>query len=150
MMSEDDVKTAMKYPWISVGSDAPAGSVETAKGKGHPRAYGNFPRIIARYVRESKVLALENAIRRMTSLPAGKLNITGRGLLREGNFADIVIFDYEKIEDTATYENPHQYPKGIPYVLVNGQLVVDRGEHTGAMPGRIIYGPGKQSTAAMN
>jgi N-acyl-D-aspartate/D-glutamate deacylase len=150
MMSEDDVKTAMKYPWVSVGSDAPAGSVETAKGKGHPRAYGNFPRIIARYVRESKVLALENAIRRMTSLPAGKLNIAGRGLLKESNFADIVIFDYEKIEDTATYENPHQYPKGIPYVLVNGQLVIDRGEHTGATPGRIIYGPGKQSTAAMN
>jgi len=150
MMSEDDVKTAMKYPWVSVGSDAPAGSVETAKGKDHPRAYGNFPRIIARYVRESKVLALENAIRRMTSQPAGKLNIAGRGLLKESNFADIVIFDYEKIEDTATYENPHQYPKGIPYVLVNGQLVVDRGEHTGATPGRVVYGPGKQSTAAMN
>jgi len=150
MMSEDDVKTAMQYPWVGAGSDAPAGSVETAKGKGHPRAYGNFPRIIARYVRESKVLTLENAVRRMTSLPAGKLNIAGRGLLKEGNFADIVIFDYEKIEDMATYENPHQYPKGIPYVLVNGRLVVDKAEHTGATPGRIIYGPGKPSIPALN
>lgn len=79
----------------------------------------------------------------MTSLPACKLHISGRGVLAEGNFADIVVFDYEKIEDTATYGEPHQYPKGIPYVLVNGQLVIDKGEHTGASPGRIIYGPGK-------
>jgi N-acyl-D-amino-acid deacylase len=143
MMSEGDVKTAMQYPWVSVGSDAGSGSVETARGKVHPRQYGTFPRIIARYVRESKVLSLENAVRRMTSLPAGKLHIGGRGLLQEGNFADIVIFDLDKIEDTATYENPYQYPKGIPYVLVNGQVVIDKGEHTGATPGRIIYGGGK-------
>ena len=144
MMNEDDVRTAMQFPWVSVGSDAGAGSIETARGKGHPRAYGTFPRIIARYVREAKILTLENAIRRMTSLPAGKLRIAGRGLLKEGHFADLVIFDYQKIEDTATWENPHQYPKGIPYVLVNGQVVIDRGEHTGATPGRIIYGPGKR------
>jgi len=142
MMNEEDVRTAMQYPWVSVGSDAGAGSVETARGKGHPRAYGAFPRIIARYVRENKVLTLENAIRRMTSLPAAKLHIDGRGVLKEGCYADIVVFDFEKIEDTATWDNPHQYPKGIPYVLVNGRLVIENGDHTGARPGRIIYGPG--------
>jgi len=144
MMSEDDVRTAMTYPWVSVGSDAAAGSIDTAQGRGHPRQYGTFPRIIARYVREAKVLTLENAIRRMTSLPATKLHLGGRGVLTEGSFADLVIFDYERIEDTATYEAPHQYPKGIPYVLVNGQLVVDNGQHTGARPGRVIYGPGRK------
>jgi len=145
MMDEADVRTAMQYPWVGVGSDAGAGSIETARGKGHPRAYGCFPRIIARYVRENRTLTLENAIRRMTSLPAAKLHIEGRGLLKEGCFADVVIFDYDKIEDTATYTNPHQYPRGIPYVLVNGQVVIDNGEHTGATPGRIIYGPRYQS-----
>ncbi|RPJ73992.1 MAG: D-aminoacylase, partial [Acidobacteria bacterium] len=98
------------------------------------------PRIIARYVREARVLTLENAVRRMTSLPAGKLHLAGRGVLAEGAFADLVLFDYDRIEDTATYQQPHQYPKGIPYVIVNGQLVVDKGEHTGARPGRVIRG----------
>jgi N-acyl-D-aspartate/D-glutamate deacylase len=148
MMSEDDVRTAMTYPWVSVGSDAAALDAATAQGRPHPRAYGTFPRIIARYVRESHVLTLENAIRRMTSLPAAKLNLGGRGVLTEGAFADIVIFDYDRIEDTATYTAPHQYPKGIPYVLVNGQLVVDNGEHTGAWPGRVIYGPGRRASQA--
>jgi N-acyl-D-amino-acid deacylase len=148
MMSEDDVRTAMQFPWVSVGSDAAAGSIETARGKGHPRAYGTFPRIIARYVRDNKVLTLENAVRRMTSLPAAKLHIEGRGLLKEGCYADIVLFDLNTIEDTATYENPHRYPRGIPYVIVNGQLVIDQGEHTGARPGRIIYGPRFQAVQA--
>ncbi len=148
MMSEDDVRTAMQFPWVSVGSDAAAGSIETARGKGHPRAYGTFPRIIARYVRETGTLTLENAVRRMTSLPAAKLHIEGRGLLKEGCYADIVLFDLDTIEDTATYEDPHRYPKGIPYVIVNGQLVIDQGEHTGARPGRIIYGPRFQAAQA--
>jgi len=148
MMSEDDVRTAMTYPWVSVGSDAGALDAATAQGRPHPRAYGTFPRIIARYVREAHVLTLENAIRRMTSLPATKLNLGGRGVLTEGAFADIVIFDYDRIEDAATYTAPHQYPKGIPYVLVNGRVVVDRGEHTGARPGRVIYGPGKRDAQA--
>jgi N-acyl-D-aspartate/D-glutamate deacylase len=148
MMSEDDVRTAMQFPWVSVGSDAAAGSIETARGKGHPRAYGTFPRIIARYVRDNKVLTLENAVRRMTSLPAAKLHIEGRGLLKEGCYADIVLFDLNTIEDTATYEDPHRYPRGIPYVIVNGQLVIDQGEHTGARPGRIIYGPRFQAVQA--
>lgn len=144
MMSEDDVRTAMQFPWVSVNTDAGAGNAETAKGKGHPRGYGTFPRIIASYVREGKVISLENAIRRMTSMPARKLQIAQRGLIAEGCFADLVVFDYDKIEDTATYNEPYRYPKGIPYVLVNGQLVIDKGEFTGATPGRVIYGPGQQ------
>ncbi len=149
MMSEDDVRTAMTFPWVSVGSDAAAGNADTAQGPGgHPRQYGAFARVIARYVRETPVLTLENAVRRMTSLPATKLHLAGRGMLTEGAFADLVLFDYDRIEDTATYESPHQYPRGIPYVLVNGQVVVDKGEHTGARPGRIIYGPGRTRSSS--
>jgi N-acyl-D-aspartate/D-glutamate deacylase len=144
-MDEQDVRTIMTWPWVSVGSDAGAGSIETAQGLSHPRAYGTFPRIISRYVRETGVLTLENAIRRMTSLPATKLHLAGRGTLTEGGFADIVVFDYDRIADTATFSAPHQYPKGIPYVIVNGQLVVDKGEHTGAKPGRVMRGPGSQT-----
>jgi N-acyl-D-aspartate/D-glutamate deacylase len=144
-MNEQDVRTIMTWPWVSVGSDAGAGSIETAQGLAHPRAYGTFPRIISRYVRETGVLTLENAIRRMTSLPATKLHLAGRGTLTEGGFADIVVFDYDRIADTATFAAPHQYPKGIPYVIVNGQLVVDKGEHTGRRPGRVMYGPGSQA-----
>ena len=143
-MNEQDVRTIMTWPWVSVGSDAGAGSIETAQGLAHPRAYGTFPRIISRYVRETGVLTLENAIRRMTSLPATKLHLAGRGTLTEGGFADIVVFDYDRIADTATFTAPHQYPKGIPYVIVNGQLVIDKGEHTGAKPGRVMRGPGSQ------
>jgi N-acyl-D-amino-acid deacylase len=138
MMDEQDVRLAMTYPWVSVGSDAGALDATTAQGKPHPRAYGTFPRIIARYVREAKVLTLENAVRRMTSLPATRLHLAGRGIVAEGNFADLVIFDYDRIEDTATADNPHRYPKGIPYVVVNGHLVVDGGQHTGAKPGRVL------------
>ncbi len=145
MMSEDDVKTAMQYPWVSVGSDSGASTAETAQGKGHPRAYGTFPRIIGRYVREQKVLSLENAIRRMTSMPARKLQIEGRGLLAEGSFADIVVFDLATIGDASTYDEPYKYPTGIPYVLVNGKAVIEKGEYTGATPGRIVYGPGRSS-----
>jgi N-acyl-D-aspartate/D-glutamate deacylase len=141
LMDEADVRTAMTYPWVSVGSDAAALDAATAGGRPHPRAYGTFPRIIARYVREAKVLTLENAVRRMTSLPAGKLHLAGRGVLAEGACADLVLFDYDRIEDTATDQQPHQYPKGIPYVIVNGQLVVDGGQHTGARPGRVLRGP---------
>jgi N-acyl-D-aspartate/D-glutamate deacylase len=144
-MNEQDVRTIMTWPWVSVGSDEAAGSLVTGQGLAHPRAYGTFPRIIARYVRETGVLTLENAIRRMTSLPASKLHLAGRGTLTEGGFADIVVFDYDRIEDTATFTAPRQYPKGIPYVIVNGQLVVDKGEHTSARPGRVMYGPGGQA-----
>jgi N-acyl-D-aspartate/D-glutamate deacylase len=143
LMDEADVRTAMTYPWVSVGSDAQAYDAATAQGRPHPRGYGTFPRIIARYVREAKVLTLENAVRRMTSLPAGKLHLAGRGVLAEGAFADLVLFDYDRIEDTATYQQPHQYPKGIPYVIVNGVVVVDGGQHTGARPGKVLRGSGR-------
>ena len=143
-MDEQDLRTIMTWPWVSVGSDAGAGSIETAQGLAHPRAYGTFPRLIGRYVRDTGVLTLENAIRRMTSLPATKMHLAGRGTLTEGGFADIVIFDYDQIADTATFTAPHQYPKGIPYVIVNGQIVIDKGEHTGAKPGRALRGPGSQ------
>lgn len=148
MMSEQDITTALKFPWTSIGSDAAAavnpGGVDTL-GLGHPRGYGNFPRLIARYVREKRVLTLEQAIRKMTSWPATRMRLQSRGLIKEGCWADVVIFDYDKIEDRATYEKPFLYPVGIDYVLVNGQVVIDQGKHTGARPGQVIYGPGRTS-----
>ena len=108
----------------------------------HPRAYGTFPRVLGRYVREERVLTLADAIRKMTSLPAQVLRLEDRGRLRQGYWADIVVFDPERIIDRATYEEPHQYSEGIEYVLVNGVVVLDAGEHTGARPGRAILGPG--------
>jgi N-acyl-D-amino-acid deacylase len=146
MMSEQDVITALKFPWTSIGSDAAAtldpGKVDTL-GLGHPRSYGNFPRLIARYVRQKPVLTLENAIRKMTSWPATRMRLNSRGVIKEGCWADVVIFDYNTIEDRATYEKPFVYPVGIDYVLVNGQIVIDHGKHTGARPGQVIYGPGR-------
>ena len=146
MMSEQDVITALKFPWTSIGSDAAAtlnpNTVDTL-GLGHPRSYGNFPRLIARYVREKRVLSLEEAIRKMTSWPATRMRLQSRGVIREGCWADVVIFDYDTIQDRATYEKPFVYPVGIDYVLVNGQVVIDHGKHTGARPGRVIYGPGR-------
>lgn len=145
MMSEQDIETALKFPWTSIGSDAgsaltPGG--DDALGLPHPRSYGNFPRVIARYVREKHVLTLEDAIRKMTSWPATRMRIEDRGVIREGMWADVVVFDYDKIQDRSTYEHPDVPPEGIDYVLVNGQVVVDHGRHTGARPGKIIYGPG--------
>lgn len=146
MMTESDIETAIKYPWISFGSDASASATladpHTA-GMGHPRGYGNFPRVIAKYVREKKVITLPDAIRKMTSWPATRLRIPSRGLIKEGMWADVVIFDYDKIQDNATYEYPFRTPSGIDYVLVNGQVVIEKGKHTGAKPGKVIYGPGR-------
>ena len=147
MMSEQDIITALKFPWTSIGSDAGAslkpGEVD-AIGLPHPRAYGNFPRLIARYVREQKVLTLEEAIRKMTSWSATRMRLASRGLIKEGCWADVVIFDYDKIQDRATYEQPLLSPVGIDYVLVNGQVVIENGKHTGARPGQVIYGPGRR------
>jgi len=147
MMSEQDIVTALKFPWTSIGSDAGAslkpGEID-AIGLPHPRAYGNFPRLIARYVREQKVLTLEEAIRKMTSWSATRMRLASRGLIKEGCWADVVIFDYDKIQDRATYEQPLLSPVGIDYVLVNGQVVIEQGKHTGARPGQVIYGPGRQ------
>jgi len=146
MMSEQDIVTALKFPWTSIGSDAGAalkpGTVD-GLGLAHPRSYGNHARLIARYVREQKVLTLPEAIRKMTSWPATRMRIASRGLIKEGLWADVVIFDYDKIQDRATYQQPLLSPVGIDYVLVNGQVVIELGKHTGARPGKVIYGPGR-------
>lgn len=147
MMSEQDIIRALKYPWTSLGSDAGTsfklGQTDGA-GLGHPRGYGNFPRLIARYVREQKVLSLEDAIRKMTSWPATRMRLASRGMIKEGNWADVVIFDYDKIQDRATFEQPLLTPVGIDYVLVNGQVAIENGKHTGARSGQILYGPGRK------
>lgn len=125
-MREDDVRTVISHPLVAIGSDGSIGKFGV--GKPHPRRYGTFPRVIAKYVREEKVLTLQEAIRKMTSLPARKLRLWDRGLIRPGFKADLVIFNYYSIEDTATYENPHSYPRGIRYVIVNGKIAVDGGK----------------------
>jgi N-acyl-D-aspartate/D-glutamate deacylase len=147
MMSEPDIETALKFPWTSIGSDAGAAEKmgeRDAIGLPHPRAYGNFPRMIARYVREKKVLSLEEAIRKMTSWPATRMRLSGRGVIKEGAWADVVVFDYDKIQDRATYEQPLLTPVGINYVIVNGQVTIENGKHTGARAGKVMYGPGRQ------
>jgi len=145
MMSEDDVKLALKSPFVSIGSDAASALKEgdiDAIGLPHPRSYGTFPKIISDYVREQNVLTLPEAIRKMTSWPAARMGLTNRGVLRKGLAADIVIFDFDEIDDTATWNNPTAKPKGIDYVVVNGQLVLDGGKHTGATPGHVLRGSG--------
>ena len=139
-MNEEEVIEIMQHPAGMIASDgcavAPYGL--TGSRKVHPRFYGTFPRVLGRYVREKQVLTLEQAIRKMTGLPARKLQLKDRGLLRKGYQADIVVFNENKIADTATFENPHQYPTGIHHVLVNGQRVISNGEHTGRLPGKIL------------
>ncbi len=140
--SEDNLKLQLRQPWIKFGTDAAGIDPAMARGLAHPRAYGNFPRILGKYVREEKVITLEDAIRKMTSAVANRLSIHDRGLLKEGMFADVVIFDPATVSDRATYEKPHQLSVGIHEVFVNGVAVVHNGEHTGAKPGRIVWGPG--------
>lgn len=137
---EDNVRKLMQYPRLTIGSDGVALSKEglLSREKGHPRSYGTFPRVLGRYVREQKVLPLEEAVRKMTSLTASYFNLEGRGLIREGSWADIVLFDPDTVIDKATFVQPAQYPEGIPHVMVNGQWVIYDGEHTGALPGRVI------------
>ena len=145
-MSDADVEWAMQQPWVGVGSDGRAVTPEmTFEGKPHPRFYGTFPRVLGYYVREKKVLTLPDAVRKMTSLPAAITGLTDRGLLRPGMAADITLFDPQTVIDKATFENPFQYPEGIPYVIVNGTVVIDQSQHTGKKPGRVLYGRGKQS-----
>jgi N-acyl-D-amino-acid deacylase len=141
-MSEEDVKFVMQVPWVSIASDG-SGLNLKEPGKPHPRSYGTNVRVLGKYVREEKVLTLEDAVRKMTSLPAQTLRLKDRGLLKEGYWADLVIFDPATVTDPATYDNPQQYAKGVPFVLVNGVVVIDNGNHTGARPGKVIYGPGK-------
>jgi len=140
-MSEDDVEHIMQQPFCMVASDA--GVIEMGRGVPHPRGYGDNARVLGKYVREKKLLRLEDAIRKMTSLPAQTFRFWDRGLIREGFAADLVIFDAEKVIDRATFEQPHQYPEGIHYVLVNGSVTVKGGQHTGARAGKILYGSGK-------
>ena len=145
LMSEENVKKEIQQPWVSFGSDAASIAPEGVflKSSAHPRAYGNFARLLGHYVREEKVISLTEAIRRLTSLPATNLGLDHRGLLREGMFADVVVFDPQTIADKATYDNPHQLAVGVQDVFVNGVEVLKDGEHTGAKPGRALYGPGK-------
>lgn len=142
MMSEENVKLQLRQPWIKFGTDAGGVDPDSADDLTHPRAYGTFPRILGKYVRDEKVIGLEDAIRKMTSAVATRLSIPDRGLLRPGFYADIVIFDPEIVADRATFEQPHQLSVGIRHVFVNGVAVVRDGKHTGAKPGRVIRGPG--------
>jgi len=138
--TEQDMRLALVQPWCSIGSDGSAYAIEgpLRRGNPHPRNFGTFPRVLGVYVREAKILRLEDAVRKMTSLNAAKLGIQDRGLLRAGNFADLTLFDPEKVIDTATYTQPFQYSEGISYVIVNGQVVLDGDKHTGAQPGRAL------------
>ena len=146
MMSEENVKKQIKLPWVSFGSDAGSMAAEGVflKSSAHPRAYGNFARLLGKYVREEKVIPLQEAIRRLSNLPATNLGLAQRGLLKEGYFADAVIFDPKTIADTATFEKPHQYSIGMKHVFVNGVQVLKDGEHTGNKSGRALWGPGKK------
>jgi N-acyl-D-amino-acid deacylase len=144
LMSEENVKKQIALPWVSFDSDAASLAPEGAflKSNPHPRAYGNFARLLGKYVRDEKAVPLEEAIRRLTSFPADTLKIKQRGRLQPGYFADMAIFDPAKIQDHATFEKPHQYATGMVHVLVNGVPVLQNGEHTGAKPGRVVRGPG--------
>lgn len=146
MMSEDNLKKQIKLPWVSFGSDGGSMAAEGVflKSSTHPRAYGNFARLLGKYVREEKVITLEEAVRRLTGLPATNLELDRRGILKEGYFADVVVFDPKMIADKATFEKPHQYAAGMKHVFVNGAQVLKDGEHTGAKPGRALWGPGKK------
>ena len=139
-INTDDVDRIMQHPVTAIGSDGPVGIF--GEGTPHPRQYGTFARVLGHYVRERAVLTLEDAVRKMSSQTARRLGIHNRGLLTEGYYADIAIFDADEIIDKATFEEPHQYAIGIKFVLVNGQVVVEQGRHTGRRPGKIIYGPG--------
>ncbi len=140
-MFEDDVVRIMQYPNAMIASDA--GVAEFGRGAPHPRAYGTNARVLGRYVREKKVLRLEEAIRKMTSLPAQRFGLHERGLLRTGMAADIVLFDAQHVKDRATFDKPHAYSEGFQYVLVNGEMVIEAGKHTGAKAGEVLFGAGK-------
>jgi N-acyl-D-aspartate/D-glutamate deacylase len=140
ILNDDDVETFMKAPWVMIGSDGSslARSGPASGGKPHPRNFGCFPRVIAVYSREKGLFPVEDAIRKMTSLPAQRFGLMDRGLLKEGFWADAVVFDPCLLADAATFENPHRFPVGIDYVIVNGQVVIDKGEHTGRLPGKAL------------
>jgi len=144
LMSEDNIRKQIALPWVSFGSDAPSLAPEGVflKSNPHPRTYGNVARLLGKYVRDEKVISLEEAVRRLTSLPAATLKLRNRGSLKAGFHADVVVFDPKTITDHATYDKPHQYSTGVQHVFVNGVQVLKDGEHTGATPGRVVRGPG--------
>jgi N-acyl-D-amino-acid deacylase len=143
-MSEENVRRKVAIPWVSFGSDAGAPAAEGVfvRTSTHPRAYGNFARLLGRYVRDEGIVPLAEAVRRITGLPAETLGLADRGLVAPGYFADLAVFDPARIQDHATYEEPHRYATGMVHVLVNGEQVVRDGEHTGALPGRVVRGAG--------
>jgi N-acyl-D-amino-acid deacylase len=145
LMSEENVKKELRKPWISFGSDEASQAPEPpfTKSNPHPRAYGNFARVLGKYVRDEKIVPMKEAIHRLSGLPATNLGLDHRGFLKEGMFADVVVFDPATISDRATFEKPHQYAVGVKHVFVNGAQVIKDGEHTGAKPGRALWGPGK-------
>ena len=150
LMSEENVRKELRQPWVSFGSDA--GSMkesDTQFGIMHPRAFGNFARLLGKYVRDEKLISLEEAIRRLTSLPATNHKLKNRGWLKPGYFADVVIFDPSTIADKATFEKPFQYAVGVQHVFINGKQVLKDGAHTGVFPGRALWGPGWKETAAV-
>lgn len=146
LISESNLKQMLVKPYVSICSDAGSLAAEEPYNKDliHPRAYGSFARFLSKYVRDEKMMKLEEGIRRMTSLPASNLKIKRRGKLATGYFADVVVFDFDKLQDNATFDQPHQYASGMMQVLVNGKLVIENGAHTGAKPGTAVFGPGKK------
>jgi N-acyl-D-amino-acid deacylase len=142
LMDERDVERILQYPWTMVAADG--GIIEFGRGTPHPRSYGTNARVLARYVREKGTLRIEEAIRKMTSLPAQRFRLNDRGVLRPGMWADVVVFDAGKVRDAATFEKPHAYSDGFAFVLVNGTVVIADGKHTGARPGQVLLGPGAQ------
>jgi N-acyl-D-amino-acid deacylase len=143
-MSEPDVALALQQPWVSIDNDSSGTSPEGLLGMEHPhpRAYGTFPRILRKYVREEKKLTLEDAIRKFSALPAQRMRLTDRGVLKQGMWADVAIFDAATVRDLATFSEPNQLSQGMEYVLVNGVAVIDQGKMTGARPGKVVRGPG--------
>jgi len=146
MMSEENIRKEVQLPWVAFGSDASSTPAEGVflKVSTHPRAYGNFARLLGKYVREEKLISLPEAVRRLSRFPADNLELDRRGRIERGYFADIVVFDADTISDCATYEEPHQYAVGVRDVIVNGRPALRDGEHTGEFSGRALYGPGKR------
>jgi dihydroorotase/N-acyl-D-amino-acid deacylase len=143
-MDEPDVLLALKQPWVSIDNDSSGTSPEGILGQEHPhpRAYGTFPRILRKYVREENQLTLADAIRKFTALPAQRMRLTDRGVLKQGMWADVVVLDPATITDMATFENPNQFSKGMEFVLVNGVPVIENGKMSGALPGKVLRGSG--------
>jgi len=143
-MSADNIRKKVAIPWVSISSDAGSVAPEPpfTNSQPHPRTYGSFARLLAKYVREENVISLQDAVYRMSGLPATNLKLDQRGFLKPGYYADVVVFDPKTVQDNATYQDPHQLATGVMDVFVNGQQVIKDQQHTGAMPGRFIKGPG--------